>query len=106
MSGIDEQDVMPCGCGGFQYWTINDKILRLGYLNPDAWMESDFIRSINKAIHVKSISKDKFIAKIAYFHCHSCGKLVKRGHGIFERLCSDVRTRWNMESPFLPDGDK
>lgn len=107
MSGIDEQDgdVMSCGCEGFRYWVINAKILTLGYLNPDAWMDSDLIRSVNKSIHAKGLSKDEYIAKIVIFYCKDCGRVIKRGNSVFERLCSDVRRRWDVVNQFLPDGD-
>lgn len=108
MSGIDEQDidVMSCGCKGFRFWIINDRVLTLGYLNPDAWMDSDLIRSVNKAAHVKSLSKNEYVTKIVNFHCRDCGRIVKRGNSVFERLCSDVRRRWDVESRFPSDGDE
>jgi len=108
VSGIDEQstDVKPCGCEEFMFWIINGLYVRIGFLNPDAWVDSDMIRSVNRRTSVMGLSKDKFINEIASFHCDSCGRVVVRGNNIFERLCTDVRRRWNIGESFLPDGDE
>jgi len=105
MSGIDEQnfDVEPCGCEGFSYWIIEGHNIHLGYLNPDAWIESDFIRSVNKGYLGKHLTKDEFINKMTNFVCKGCGRDVKKGHDLFERLCSDVGRRWNVKGLKNPD---
>lgn len=98
MSGIDEQDidVEPCGCEAFQFWIIEGAYARLGFLNPNAWVDSDVVRSINKRSFVRNLSKDEFIDRIESFCCDFCRRTVKKGHNTFERLCIDVRRRWDI----------
>lgn len=98
MSGIDEQstDVESCGCGNFQFWIIEGVHTRLGFLNPDAWINRDAIRSINKSSFVRNLSKDEFIDRIESFLCDFCRRVVKKEHNTFERLCTDVRRRWDI----------
>ena len=101
MSGIDEQsrDVEPCSCGKFNYWIIEGRNMRLGYLNPDAWIGSDSIRSVNKTHGLKYLTKDEFINKITSFVCKECGQDIKKGHDLFKLLYSDVSRRWDIKGP-------
>jgi len=105
MSGIDEQstDVTPCGCEGFDFWIIGGYNMRLGFLNPNSWVESDFIKSVNRATRLKHLSKDEFINRITNFTCEDCRRDVKKGCDLFERLCLDVRRRWDIEGLKNPD---
>lgn len=103
MSGIDEQrrDVVPCGCEKYRYWTmfegdIRDSAHLLGYLNPDSWLDKGYRMSVNKFDIADSLSKDDFVNRIGIFYCEFCEREVKKGDRMFEKLCSDVRMRWNI----------
>lgn len=103
MSGIDEQnrDVTPCGCERYKYWAMFDSSVRtvghlLGYLNPDSWLNKGYRESVNRVDNAR-ISKDDFISKIRLFHCEWCAREVKFGDEMFGKLCSDVRTRWDIK---------
>ena len=99
MSGIDEQDgdVTPCGCRGFEFWTIRcDRFTTMGYLNPDAFIETHPTTSVNKWTETKDLSKRDFVMKITNFHCSGCRRMVEKGCDLFEELCRDVMTRWNV----------
>jgi len=104
VSGIDEQnrDVTPCGCEKYRYWTMFDSNTRnsghiLGYLNPDSWLDKGYRKSVNKIDTTNRLSRDDFISKIEVFYCEFCEREVVRGNELFEKLCSDVRIRWNIE---------
>lgn len=104
MSGIDEQrrDVTPCGCEKYRYWTIyrgdtpSSRFL-LGYLNPDSWIDAGHRASVNLLDGRDRRSKDALIDKIGIFYCEFCEREIKRGHEMFEKMCSEVRVRWGVE---------
>lgn len=103
MSGIDEQDrdVTPCGCENYLYWTIfggdsRDARHLLGYLNPDSWLDKGHRASVNLLDGRDRRLKDVFIDKIGIFYCEFCEREIKRGHEMFEEMCSEVRVRWDM----------
>jgi len=103
MSGLDEQDkdATPCGCEKHRYWTIFEGSIRsarylLGYLNPDSWIYGGYRKAINRLNPSNRESKDDFVSKIGTFYCEFCEREVKKENELFERLCSDVRRRWDM----------
>ena len=96
MSGVDEQGVPPCGCDNFVYWIIYSRSKQhMGYLNSDKWIEKDYTMGVNRTKSVRGLSKDAFIDEIETFRC-SCDKAIRIGDGVFDRLCSSVRTRWDI----------
>ena len=103
MSGIDEQDrdVVPCDCKEYQYWSMYTSTTPsagslLGYLNPNSWLDTGYRKSINRIDGRNKISRDDFINKVKLFYCEWCKQEVVKGHKMFERLCSNVRTRWDV----------
>jgi len=100
MSGIDEQnrDVDSCGCKRFQYWTIcDDRIRIIGYMHSNSCMKKHHVKAVVRWMVAKGLSKEDFIERIASFHCHVCGRAVKKGCDMFKRLHHNVISRWDME---------
>jgi len=99
LSGIDEQDVTPCSCEGFEYWTMLDRdAVVLGFLNPDEWVDKGNIRSINRLGGAnRLLSKDDFISKITFFQCDLCTLVINKRHKMFAILLSEVRRRWDVK---------
>jgi len=96
MSGLDEQDVVPCECKKFDFWFICDnKIMIMGYLHSNTWMEINRTRAVSKWMEYQGLSKEDFLNKIASFHCSDCNRTIKKGCATFERLYRNVRTRWD-----------
>lgn len=98
MSGIDEQDVIPCGCRYFAFWVIFDDDTVIGYLNPDDWVKRNHARAVNKTESARLVSKEAFVNGIVTFQCSSCGKLIKRDHSMFDSLHRSVVTRWDIHN--------
>lgn len=97
MSGMDEQDVVLCGCMDFEFWTICDAGIRIiGYIHSDACMKRQRIKSVIRWMNAKELSKKSFVERIASFYCYNCGRTVKKGCDTFERLCRNIISRWDV----------
>jgi len=98
MSGVDEQDIIPCKCGHFAYWVIHNDIGVIGYLNPDIWVKKSHARAVNRTERSRMLSKEDFVNSVISFRCVICAEKINKGCSTFDSLCCSITARWDVHN--------